>query len=137
MKKELKGLEHIFKELPDVAGQIAVDQIHRSFAKEQFQDKGKGAKWAPRKKDGNGARTERRALLVRSGDLLASWDYVTGNMEVSINTDKPYAQVHNEGGRAGRGAGFIMPKRKHAGPSQEINDAIEKHLIKEMDKLFS
>jgi phage gpG-like protein len=51
-------------------------------------------------------------------------------------TDKVYAQVHNEGGRAGRGKGFIMVKREFMGPSEKLDQNIEAKLTREMDKFF-
>jgi phage gpG-like protein len=55
---------------------------------------------------------------------------------VIFETDKAYAQVHNEGGRAGRGAGFIMVKRQFMGPSEELDKKIHQKLDKEMTKFF-
>ncbi len=136
MRTELNGLKKVFKQLPHIAGNAAVEVSQKSFAQEQFADKGKSSKWAPRKKGGSGNRSDRRGLLIKTNDLQKSIDYQAGDGQVAIGTDKPYAQVHNEGGRAGRGAGFIMPKRKFMGNSPEIDAEIEKYLDKEMDKLF-
>jgi len=115
MKQELRGVKQLFQELPDVAGQIAVNNAHDSFEKEQFQDKGKSGKWATRKKAPDKTKSQKN-ILVGSGDLRASIDYDTGINEVAVGSDKVYAKVHNEGGKAGRGTGFTMPKRQFMGP---------------------
>ncbi len=125
LKQELKGIRRVLKQLPDEAGQIAVDHTHKNFNNEQFGDKGKSSKWASRKSKRN---DKGRKLLVKSGELKASVDYEAGNMQVAIGSDKPYAKRHNEG--------EDMPKRQFMGPSPEIDDEIEKHLDSEMDKLF-
>lgn len=134
-KQELNAVRTVLDRLPDEAGQIAVDHAHKNFDKQQFGDKGKSGKWQARKKTGKRSDAT-RALLVKSGELKASIDYEAGQMQVSIGSDKPYAEPHNEGSRAGRGVGFKMPKRQFMGPSPEIDDEIEKHLDNEMDKIF-
>jgi len=136
MRTELSGLKKAFKELPHIAGNAAVEVSQKSFAQEKFADKGKSSKWAPRKKDGGGTRGSRRGLLVDTNELQKSIGYEAIPGQVAIGTDKVYAQVNNEGGRAGRGAGFIMPKRQFMGNSPEIDNEIEKYLDDEMDKLF-
>lgn len=142
MRTELNGLKKVFKQLPHIAGNAAVEVSQKSFAQEQFADKGKSSKWAPRKKDGKKSRNKRSALLVDSGELLKSIDYkVEGGTTILTSNAKSskgyyYAEVHNEGGHAGRGAGFEMPKRKFMGSSPEIDKEVEKYLDEEMDKLF-
>lgn len=127
-KKELNDVKTVLEHLPDEAGQIAVDHAHKNFDKQQFGDKGKSGKWQSRKASKN-KRDEGRAILIKSGELKASIDYEAGVMQVSIGSDKVYAERHNEGLKG-------MPKRQYMGPSPEIDDEIEKHLDGEMDKIF-
>jgi len=127
----LEKLKAVFTELPHKAGQIAVNHSHKNFENQSFSNGGNSSKWDARKKTDKG-----RGLLTKSGDLRASVDYEAGVMQVSISSDKPYAQVHNEGGRAGRGEGFIMPKRQFMGPSEDIDDDIGEWLDRQFDSIF-
>lgn len=56
--------------------------------------------------------------------------------KVTIIVDKPYAQVHNDGLRAGRPPGFTMPQRQFIGPSQKLEEKIQAKFEKEIDKLI-
>lgn len=72
-----------------------------------------GTAWKPRK-DGDTS----RALLVKTGRLrrTATRGRIQGD---AVKFVMPiYGQVHNEGGRAGRGAGFRMPRRQFAGEAR-------------------
>ena len=83
-----------------------------------------------------------RAILVSHGSdtkgthLKDSIRSDANSARVIFSTDKPYAQVHNEGGHAGRGKGFIMVKRQYMGPSQKLDQNIEAKLTREMNKFF-
>jgi phage gpG-like protein len=46
-----------------------------------------------------------------------------------------YAKVHNEGLRAGRGAGFTMPRRQFMGMHNKLNSAIIKALEKRLSTI--
>lgn len=134
-KAKEAGLKKILDKLPHQAGVIAVEHIEKNF-RTQAWNGATPSKWAPRKPSKK-KRDTGRAILVDKGTLRGSWDHeVRGPLEVAIGTDVTYAEVHNEGKRAGRGKGFQMPKRQMAGPSPEIDRRIEKVLDKEMDKLF-
>lgn len=77
--------------------------------------------WQPRKK----AETPQRALLVKTGAMRAA--ATKGRVEgsqVRFVMPLEYMKVHNEGGRAGRGAGFQMPKRQYIGPSAALDNKI-------------
>jgi phage gpG-like protein len=83
-----------------------------------------------------------RAILVSHGTdtkgthLKDSIRTDANTSRVIFATDKPYAQVHNEGGRSGRGSGFIMVKRQFMGASEKLDQKIEKKLTKEITKFF-
>lgn len=89
--------------------------------------------WKPRKdKD-----TSRR-LLVKSGDLRKAATTAHRNVRgVKYVLNQVYAQVHNEGLRAGRGAGFDMPKRQFIGRSAQMDRKIIKKMIQVLDAHFS
>ena len=40
------------------------------------------------------------------------------------NAKVPYAEVHNTGGRAGRGRGCQMPRRQYMGDAEELRQKI-------------
>ncbi|MBV6442741.1 MAG: hypothetical protein EPGJADBJ_04465 [Saprospiraceae bacterium] len=113
------------KILQDVIA-IEAERIHaENFRAEAFIDT-PVQKWPPRKKNDKYNKA-RRALLVKTGTLKghALKGRVVGDA-VEFVFPLEYEKVHNEGGRAGRGAGFQMPKRKFVGESQVLTDRIEK-----------
>lgn len=136
----------IEQKLPDHIKDKMQQLVDRSFDQEQFQD-GKSSKWKGRKNDAeaNKARTDRRALLVKDGKLIAAVEAeVRSKDTVAIAVNDPeaskYAPVHNEGLKAGRGRGFTMPKRQFMpAPGDELPELekeVERYLDAEMDKLF-
>lgn len=60
----------------------------------------------------------------------ATWD------RILLQVNNPYGQVHNEGLRAGRGAGFVMPKRQFAGDSPRLRRKIKDKMIKVIDDIW-
>ena len=48
---------------------------------------------------------------------------------------EPYGRVHNEGLRAGRGSGFIMPKRQFMGESEELNALIISEIERKLKQI--
>lgn len=136
----------IEQKLPDHIKDKSQQIVDKSFEQEQFAD-GKSPKWKGRKKDAESgkARTERRALLVKDGKLIASVEAeVRSKDTVAIAVNDPeaskYAAVHNEGLQSGRGGSFKMPKRQFMpAPGEdfpELDKHVEKFLDDEMDKIF-
>lgn len=115
--------------------------VDESFRHEQFQD-GKSSKWIARKDDPEAGlpRSARRALLVKSGKLIGSVEATRRGGDVVIGTDVEYAQVHNEGGNAGRNRSARIPQRQFMPvPGQRVEKldrAVEAWLNQEMDKIF-
>ena len=52
-----------------------------------------------------------------------------------FGSKEPYGRVHNEGLRAGRGAGFTMPRRQFMGEHPELNDLIIKKLEEKLNQI--
>jgi phage gpG-like protein len=136
----------ISKRLPERVKDELQKVVDSSFQNEQYQEK-KSSKWKGRKKDSQGslAREERRALLVKSGKMIAAAEAEVINsdtiaMRVNDAQASVYAPVHNEGLKAGRGAGFQMPKRQFmpipGEANQELDSKVEKWMDDEMDKIF-
>lgn len=132
-----QNIERIKRTLPILLANDAKEYFLASF-KAQGWD---GQSWQSVKRQGKkGSSRNNSAILVQSGRLrlsvansikLVSWDKIILRID---GNEVPYAKVHNDGLRAGRGAGFIMPKRHFFGDSpflrlkqrNHINDAIDK-----------
>ena len=127
--------------LPATIGKMAEDHFRQSFRDEGFTDASL-QKWPdvkrrthPRK---GATRRERTApILTQSGELGDSirWDQ-DYDKQVVIKSDIEYAQIHNEGGMAGRGRKVRIPKRQFMGPSKKLEQKIQKEIIREVDLLF-
>lgn len=139
---------------PRIIETEALNHFNDSFTYQGFTDKSL-AKWPKRKapkrkgKPITGKSLERwkekdqgRAILVsHANDAKGTHlkDSITGEItpgKVTITVDKPYAQVHNDGLRAGRPPGFTMPQRQFIGPSEKLEQKIHAKLEKEIDKLI-
>jgi len=116
------------REIPKMEKEIAAqiiaveaEQFHaKNFRDEGFTDKG-FQPWARRKKH----EEPRRALLVKTGAMKGhAVRGRIGNNEVQFIFPLEYMKVHNEGGRAGRGAGFQMPQRQFVGESDYLTNRI-------------
>ena len=88
-----------------------------------------------------GQRTSKE-LIGETGDLARSIEIKSiSNGQVVIWTSpsafskEPYGRVHNEGLRAGRGKGFIMPKRQFMGESEELNALIISEIERKLKQI--
>lgn len=135
--------------LADLMTKKLEGMVDAAFDKEKYPE-GKSGKWQARKKDSEGgkARTERRALLVKSGDLRSSIQVTDtrvtpDGIEVVLGTDSKYAQIHNEGleGKAFGKHSFKMPQRQFMPIEGEplpadVQTDIDSFINAEMDKIF-
>jgi phage gpG-like protein len=85
-----------------------------------------------------------RGILIGSGSgrlkrsirvVKRSWPVV--ELATVGNEVNRYADVHNDGGRAGRGKGFTMPKREFLGPSKKLEAKIKKAAEEKLRALFT
>ena len=132
----------------------ALNHFQNSFVYQGFTDKSL-VKWPARKiprrkgKPITGktlekwkAKNEGRALLISHASDTKGTHMANSIVselapgKVTIIVDKPYAQVHNDGLRAGRPPGFTMPQRQFIGPSQKLEEKIHAKFEKEIDKLI-
>lgn len=132
----------------------ALNHFQNSFVYQGFTDKSL-VKWPARKiprRNGKPitgktlekwkAKNQGRALLIsHAGDTKGTHmaNSIVGEQapgKVTILVDKPYAQVHNDGLRAGRPPGFTMPQRRFIGPSEQLEKKIQAKFEKEIDKLI-
>lgn len=134
-KRKLTRLIH--RELPIKIGGMAKDHFQDNFRKGGFVNGGL-KKWKPAKRTGQGKKADGRygTLLSSRNHLYNSIDYVPGDAKVTIQNKVPYAAVHNEGLKAGRGKGFTMPKRQFIGESKELTDKIKNKIETEIDKII-
>jgi phage gpG-like protein len=154
-KKEIDRLQNEFKDLFDKYGPTIAGKTAVSYFKKNFQNEGWGrVKWQEVKRRTPGtkayksaskhhqARTTRKILAGDTGDLARSIEvkYVAkGEVVVwtapSAFTKEPYGRVHNEGLRAGRGSGFIMPKRQFMGESEQLNALIVSEIERKLKQI--
>jgi phage gpG-like protein len=159
--KDIANQARLIKKLANgnfqkIIGVEGLKHFDKSWDKEGFTDKSL-SKWKPRewkktthkKKGGQRkdykrwkAKNKGRKLLMShrsdtdGGHLRHSISYRVVGTKTIFYTDKPYAKVHNEGGKAGRGIGFVMKKRQFMGHSHQWDQKIEKKLDREMNKIF-
>lgn len=135
-RKLQRAIPRMEREITNTIVAVEAEMFHaKNFREEGFTDKA-FQPWTKRKK----AETPRRALLVKSGAMKghAVRGRSTGK-EVEFIFPLEYMQVHNEGGRAGRGSGFTMPQRQYVGESeylqQRINDKAQRYINEQLKKL--
>ena len=145
--KEINRLKNEFKDLFDKHGPTIAGKTAVSFFKKNFQNEAWGrVKWQEVKRRtaarNHPSRTTRKILTGDTGDLARSIEvkYVSkGEVVVwtapSAFAKEPYGRVHNEGLRAGRGSGFIMPKRQFMGESEELNDLIISEIERKLKQI--
>lgn len=125
--------DHLIPLMVNDMYQTAQNHFTKSFRDQGFTDEVL-QEWKPRKRTrGN----EGRAILVKTGTLRRSLRKVSmGKYKVRITSNVPYANVHNEGERAGRGRGFKMPKRQFVGYSGVMDKKIRAKLHKRIRSIF-
>lgn len=120
--KVLENFKQVKKDLPKVLASETKVYFLDSFRKEGWD--GKAWKVPQRRFKEGGSSRNNSATLVQSGALrravagsLVKADFDGVKFSVS---DVPYAAVHNDGLRAGRGVGFDMPQRKFMGDTESL-----------------
>jgi phage gpG-like protein len=99
------NLSRRLEALPAKAGALIVFNSNQAFINQGWTDE-TFEPWAPRqveekggKKGNEGAAITGRAILVKSGRLRRSIRIISSTLNsVTVGTDVPYAQAHNEGG---------------------------------------
>lgn len=138
---------------PYIAGDTAVNHFKENFDHEGFMDGGAqpwaevkrrepDSEWygfAPNNKNRFSSTRASDPILKDTNELRDATDYeVRGAGEVAIVNDKPYAEVHNEGGTAyvfGKSP-FEMKKRQFIGDSKELDEKLENDLTDELDQII-
>ena len=129
---------------PRKAGVMAVNLFNENFRKGGFLNKVRVA-WRRTKRQNNPRMTKAGKTTAASsyGPLLSarrhlsrSNEKIVGNGQVTIVNKVPYAAVHNEGGRAGRGHKTEIPKRTFIGPSETLDKQITDMMRTDMENLL-
>ena len=138
-KKILKDIEAFkpqLEKIVDAMGVLAANHFTTSFRNQRFTDES-WERCQPRKRTER-SRMGNRAILVKSGRLRRSIRSKRfGFLSVKILTDVPYASVHNNGERSGRGRGFKMPKRQFIGYSGVLNRKIIDKMDVTIKRIFN
>lgn len=139
-KEKLKALRLDMQEVANLSAATGVSYFKGAFRSKAFHSKAfDGKAWARAKIDEAGKR-RRGSLMVQSAALMNSIrtaEITPKRVVWSAGNDKvPYAQVHNEGGRAGRGAGFDMPQRQFMGEAAELEARLTKRIDNYLKGLF-
>ena len=123
------------RELPVKAGATARAHFRQNFQKGGFVDDTLQP-WKPAGRIGTakGAAGRYKTLLSSRNHLYDSISYKAAPYRATVYTNVHYADVHNEGLRAGRGRGFLMPKRTFIGPSKALDRKIFALIEKELQK---
>lgn len=105
-------------------GKMAVEHFTASFDREGFNNV-PFMHWKHLKRPRPAPYTHNK-ILTRTGRLRRSLRYRTrvtkDSITTSVFTTVPYAAVHNEGLRSGRGRGFKMPRRQFLGYSKLLEN---------------
>ena len=132
------------RDMPEIIGVESTNHFKTSFQQEGFTNTSLN-KWQPRKVSSMSQKqllqSSGRAILTglanKAGTHLKdSIFYRTLRRRTIIYSPKVYAGVHNEGLRAGRGSGFIMPKRQFIGQSDVLDKHIGRKITLFLDTIF-
>lgn len=82
------------------------------------------------------ARRANNSILIKSGNLRRSWKGEAQGLTLRFYSNLAYAQVHNDGGNAGKGGRSKIPQRKAVGQSEIWEREVEENFYKMMDNLF-
>lgn len=131
-----KVSEKLKRELPLIVANKAKNHFIDGFRRGGGKTDKSRAGWQARKRADK--QKGSRAILVKSGTLRNDLDIrKTTFSEIVLGTqDTVYASVHNNGERAGRGAGFQMPQREFLGDSRALDAKIVTLIKKKMKQHY-
>ncbi len=141
LEKHAQELSKLIQDdLPIIIGKMAVDHFKLNFQNEAWgREKWQEVKrrLQPSKKGYQRAGKRRKILSGDTGQLGRSIQYTPESGKVTIHSDLIYSAVHNYGLRAGRGAGFIMPKRQFIGGDPVLNEKVKTEIEKQINKILN
>lgn len=132
------AIELALKSLKDEVKDMAVKHFTKSFDLEGFNDV-PVKKWKPLKRQRPEPYRSNK-ILTKTGALKSSLrakSYVGQRVWwIEMYSNVPYANVHNEGLRSGRGRGFKMPKRQFMGDSKMLDKNIQTRINNRINNAF-
>lgn len=146
MRIQREVREFVSSDYPTIIAVEAENHFKRSFDNQGFTDTVL-QKWKVRDVDTNPqnyskkqiAQSKSRAILIgnNSGDKLRdSIHTIISPSHITITSNKAYAQIHNEGGKAGRNLSANIPKRQFIGHSTVLNLNIKRKVDRTMNQIF-
>jgi len=144
INKVNRAAAYLQSDVLDDVGIQAVKHFKQSFHDEAFSNASdKDMPWQEVKRRQNGLKrkgdskySSRKILTGIHGELGSSIKHLPQGRYVAIISPKKYAEIHNLGGKAGRGKGFIMPKRQFIGPSLVLSQKIENKITQRFTNIF-
>jgi phage gpG-like protein len=138
-KNSQQMAQYIANDLPRKVGVEGVRFFKQNFRNEGFTDQA-NQPWPDVKRRTNpntkGVARTRKILHGETSELQNSLDYNADIAKVTFGSDLVYARVHNEGLRAGRGAGFTMKKRQFVGPSTTFDRQMVDQLTVDFNRIL-
>lgn len=156
VRKKLKRLtSYLNRDVYEIVGTEAVNHFQDSFQKQGFTDKTfkpwkdvkrrtAGSHWYGfkygSKRNYSDAATKRPILSGETQELMNSIQYKVNRARkrVTISSNVPYGQIHNEGGRMkvfGKGSAK-MPQRQFMGKSKVLENKIIKEIKSDISKIM-
>ena len=141
LQRKLKKVQtYLKRDVKKIIGVEAVNFYKKSFRDEGFTDRSP-TKWKEVKRRDNpktkGAAKTRKILSGETKQLSDSIDHKVTSNGVSITSDSVYAEIHNEGGKAGRNRSAEIPKRQFIGKSEELNKNLETEIESDLTKILN
>jgi phage gpG-like protein len=106
-------------DFPYIVATEAENHYRASFQNQGFTDRSLKP-WKARKNNKDSG----RAILLKTGELRDSIKAIPSPKLVRVVSDKAYAKVHNQGGRAGKGLSAKIPQRQFMGDSEVLSAKI-------------
>jgi phage gpG-like protein len=137
---KLNRLKNLYRKFPEGAGIEAEDFSNERFKRKNWVDKTNqpwdkaktAPDWLPKK-----WRKKRGSLMVDSVQLKNSVRVIkTTRNSVTIGTDKPYAQIHNEGGTVKQNITIKAHSRKRKGHTENVKEHSRKREFKIPQRKF-
>ncbi len=104
------------------------EEFDKNFENKSFF----GQKWKARKSTRAGG-----SLLIVSGRMRKSIKAQVIKNSVTFTSDTPYASVHNQGLKSGRGKGFTMPKRQFIGDDPKVQETCKNIIEKNINDFLN
>lgn len=119
-------------------GEELLDTTIERFAREIDP---KGKPWQPLKSTTLKQKKRKRKPnilqeLGARGGLKGSINYHVDGLTLRLGSNKPYARIHQLGGKAGRNLSVIMPARPYLGLSSDDEEAVREILLDHLEEAF-